>query len=149
MAQPTNQMRQPQNQDDRSLGDLFAELANETSQLVRQEVALAQTEITNKATRVGKQVGFLVVGGAVGYAALLVILAAVTIGLTQLISSVSDWSLIASGWIAAAIVGIVVGIVAYTLVSSALAKLKTTNLAPQQTIESVKEDAQWLKNQMS
>ena len=149
MAQPTNQMRQPQNQDDRSLGDLFAELANETSQLVRQEVALAQTEITNKATRVGKQVGFLVVGGAVGYAALLVILAAVTIGLTQLISSVSGWSLIASGWIAAAIVGIVVGIVAYTLVSSALAKLKTTNLAPQQTIESVKEDAQWLKNQMS
>lgn len=80
MAQPINQMRQPQNQDDRSLGDLFAELASETSQLVRQEVALAQTEITNKATRVGKQVGFLVVGGAIGYAALLVVLAAVKIG---------------------------------------------------------------------
>jgi hypothetical protein len=149
MAQPINQMREPQNQEDRSLGDLFAELATETSQLVRQEVALAQTEITNKATRVGKQVGYLVVGGAVGYAALLVVLAAVTIGLTKLIAYLSGRSELTSATIAALIVGILVGIVAYSLVMSALAKLKETSLAPNQTIESVKEDAQWLKNQVS
>jgi hypothetical protein len=149
MAQPINQMREPQNQEDRSLGDLFAELATETSQLVRQEVALAQTEITNKATRVGKQVGYLVVGGAVGYAALLVVLAAVTIGLTKLIAYLSGRSELTSATIAALIVGILVGIVAYSLVTSALAKLKETSLAPNQTIESVKEDAQWLKNQVS
>jgi hypothetical protein len=149
MAQPVNQMRQPQDQEDRSLGDLFTELASETSQLVRQEVALAQTEITNKATRVGKQVGFLVVGGAVGYAALLVVLAAVVIGLARIINSLVGWSEMTSAAIAALIVAAVVGGVAFSLVTSALAKLKETSLSPNQTIESVKEDAQWLKNQVS
>ena len=149
MAQPINQMQQPQNQEDRSLGDLFAELATETSQLVRQEVALAQTEITNKATRVGKQVGYLVVGGAVGYAALLVVLAAVTMGLGRIIASLTGWTDLTSAALAALIVAVVVGVVAYSLVNSALAKLRETSLAPNQTIESVKEDAQWLKNQVS
>jgi hypothetical protein len=149
MAQPINQMRQPQNQEDRSLGDLFAELATETSQLVRQEVALAQTEITNKATRVGKQVGYLVVGGAVGYAALLVVLAAVTMGLGRIIASLTGWTDLTSAALAAFIVAVIVGVVAYSLVMSALAKLRETSLAPNQTIESVKEDAQWLKNQVS
>jgi hypothetical protein len=147
MAQPVNQMRQ--NQEERSLGDLFAELAGETSQLVRHEVALAQTEITQKATRVGKQVGSLVVGGAIGYAALLTVLAAVTMGLGRIIASLSGWSDLTSAAIAALIVAVIVGIVAYSLVTSALAKLRETSLAPNQTIESVKEDAQWLKNQVS
>ena len=135
--------------EERSLGDLFSELAAETSTLVRQEVALAQTELTAKATSVGKNVGFLVAGGAVGYTALLVILAAVVIGLTQLISSLSGWQLITSAWIAAAIVGLVVGAVAYVLVTNALAKLKETELTPRQTVETLKEDAEWLKNQVS
>jgi len=135
--------------EDRSLGDLFAELATETSTLVRQEVALAQVEITQKATKAGKHVGSLAVGGAVGYAALWVLLAAVVIGLTQLIRAVTDWQIITSAWIAALLVAVIVGIVAYFLVSSALAALKSMDLAPRQTIESVKEDAQWIKDQVS
>jgi len=135
--------------EERSLGDLFSELATETSMLVRQEVALAQVEITQKATRVGKQLGFLVVGGAVGYAALLVILAAFVIGITQIIVSISGWQVITSAWIAAAVVGIVVAAVAYFLVTGALTTLKNTDLAPRQTIETVKEDAQWIKDQVS
>ncbi len=125
--------------EERSLGDLFSELATETSTLVRQEVALAQTELTQKATSVGKNVGFLVVGGAVGYAALLAILAAAIIGLAYFVPA----------WAAALIVGVVVGIVAFVLISSALKALKETSLAPNQTVETLKEDAEWLKNQVS
>ena len=125
--------------EERSLGDLFSELASETSTLVRQEVALAQTELTQKATKVGKNVGFLVVGGAVGYAALLAIIAAVIIGLANFIPA----------WASALIVGAVVGIVAYLLISSALNALKKTDLTPRETVETLKEDAQWLKNQVS
>ncbi|MDQ3062990.1 MAG: phage holin family protein [Acidobacteriota bacterium] len=125
--------------EERSLGDLFSELATETSTLVRQEVALAQTELTQKATSVGKNVGFLVVGGAVGYAALLAILAAAIIGLAYFVPA----------WAAALIVGVVVGIVAFLLISSALKALKETNLTPNQTVETLKEDAEWLKNQVS
>lgn len=135
--------------EERSLGELFSELAGETSTLVRQEVALAQVELTQKATVAGKNVGFLVAGGAVGYTALLVVLAAIVIGLTQFISYLSGWQLITSAWIAAAIVGLAVGTVAYILVTGALDKLKNMEFTPRQTVETLKEDAQWLKNQVS
>ncbi len=139
-------MAQQITKEERSLGELFSELASETSTLVKQEVSLATTEMTLKATKVGKNVGFLAAGGAVGYTALLVILAAIVIGLTQLLSNLMGWQLITSAWVAAAIVGVVVGIIAYFLVTSALAKLKTIELTPQQTVETIKEDAQCLKD---
>jgi hypothetical protein len=135
MAQTQMQL----NKDDRSLGDLFSELAAETGTLVRQEVSLAQAEITAKATRVGKNVGFLAVGGAVGYAALLAILAGVVLGLSYFMPA----------WIAALVVGLVVGAVAFFMISSALEDLKNTNFKPEETVDSIKEDAQWLKDQVS
>ncbi len=125
--------------EERSLGELFSELANETGTLVRQEVALAQAEITQKATSVGKNVGYLMVGGAVGYAALLAVIAAVIIGLANFIPA----------WAAALLVGAIVGIAAYMMISAALAALKKMDLAPRETIETLKEDAQWLKKQTS
>lgn len=135
MAQTQMQIQK----DERSLGDLFSELAAETGTLVRQEVALAQVEITTKATRVGKNVGFLAVGGAVAYAGLLAILAGVVLGLSYFMPA----------WIAAMLVGLVVGGAAFFVISSALEELKNTNLKPEETVESIKEDAQWLKNQVS
>ena len=125
--------------EERSLGDLFSELMGETSTLIRQEVALAQVELTNKATKVGKNVGYLVVGGAVGYAALLVLLGAV----------VAILALFLPLWASALIVGIAVGIVAFVLINSALAELRKTDLAPHETVESIKEDAKWLKDQVT
>lgn len=125
--------------EERSLGELFSELASETSALIRQEVSLAQVEMTQKATKIGKNVGFLVVGGSIAFAAFQAILAAIILGLSYFIPA----------WIAALIVGVVVAIVAYLLVSSALAGLKNVNLTPQQTVETLKEDAEWLKKEVS
>jgi type II secretory pathway component PulF len=81
----------------------------------------------------------LVVGGAVGYAALLAVITAVIIGLSSFIPA----------WAAALIVGAIIGIIAFLLISSALAALKNMNLTPRETVETIKEDAQWLKNQVS
>lgn len=128
----------PDMKEDRSIGELFAELAGKTSTLVRQEVALAKTELTQKATRAGKQIGFLVVGGVIGYAAFLAILAAIIIGLAQIISA----------WIAALIVGLIVAAVAGWLITKALHALKETDLTPRQTVETLKEDVQWMKDQV-
>jgi len=135
MAQTQMQLQR----DERSLGDLFSELAAETGTLVRQEVALAQVELTNKATRVGKNVGFLAVGGFVAYAALLAVLAGVIIGLSYFMPA----------WLAAILVGAVVGVASFVLISSALSELKKTSLTPEETVETLKEDAKWLKNQVS
>jgi uncharacterized membrane protein YqjE len=123
---------------DRSIGELFSELANETGLLIRQEIALAKVELTEKASRVGLNVGFLVLGGAIAYAALLAFLAA----LIMLLANVMPW------WAAALVVAVLVGIVAAVLISKALTALKKTDLAPRQTVETLKEDAQWAKQQM-
>jgi uncharacterized membrane protein YqjE len=123
---------------DRSIGELFSELANETALLIRQEVALAKVELTQKANRVGRNVGYLVLGGAVAYAALLALLATIII----LLASVMAW------WIAALVVAVLVGIIAAVLISKAWAALKNTDVAPRQTVETLKEDAQWAKEQM-
>jgi hypothetical protein len=125
--------------DDTSIGDLFSQLAAETGTLVRQEVALAQAEMTTKAAVIGRNVGFLAIGGAVGYAAVLSLLAGIVIGLSYLMPA----------WIAALLVGAAVGVAAFILISSALAELKGANLKPEETVESIKEDAKWLKNQVS
>lgn len=125
--------------EERSLSELFSELANETETLVRQEVALAQVEITKKATKVGKNVGYLVVGGAVGYAAALALMAALIIGLASFIPA----------WAAALIVGVIVGVAAFMMISSALDSLKKMEVTPHETVETLKEDAQWLKKQVS
>lgn len=132
---------EPVAKEERSLGDLFSELASETSNLVRQEVALAQVEITNKATKAGTNIGYLVVGGAVLYAALLTLLAALVTGMADLFEI--------SLWIPALIVGLIVAGVGYWMISSALDALKNMNFTPQQTVETLKEDAEWLKDQVS
>lgn len=132
-------MAQETVKEDRSLGELLSELAGDTGTLVRQEVALAQAELTTKAVSVGKNVGFLAVGGLVAYAALLAILMAIIVGLAYFIPL----------WLSALLVGLVVGIIAFVLVSSALKALKETDLKPRQTVDTLKEDAKWLKNQVS
>jgi len=126
-----------QGRDERSLGELFSELAQETSTLVRQEVQLAKTEMGQKASRVGKDVGFLAAGGAVAYAGLLAILAGVIVLLGQVIPM----------WLSALLVGLVVAGVGYFLVRKGLDALKREDLAPRQTIETLKEDQQWAKDQ--
>ncbi len=131
--------QQLQMNSERSLGELFSELASETGTLVRQEVALAQAEITHKATKAGKNIAYLVVGGAVGYVAVL----AVTAALILLLASVIP------AWLSALLVGLAVGGGAYFMVTSALAELKKSDPVPRETIETLKEDAKWLKKEVT
>ena len=68
-----------QGRDDRSLGEHFTELAQETSTLMRQQVNLAKTEMSQKASRAGRHAGILAAGGALAYAGLLAILASLPV----------------------------------------------------------------------
>src|ERR671912_3004275 len=68
--------REQHEREERSIGELFAELSQKTTTLVRQEIQLAKVEMTQKASRVGKNVGFLVIGGVVAYTGLLAVVAA-------------------------------------------------------------------------
>jgi len=127
-----------QSRDDRSIGDLFADLTRDMTTLVRQEVALATTEMSQKASMVGRDIGFLAIGGAVAYAGFLALVAALIIGLGQL---GIPW------WLSALLVGLVVAAAGYFLIQRGLDALKRVNLAPRQTIETIKEDVEWAKQQ--
>jgi uncharacterized membrane protein YqjE len=139
MAQPLNHVKEerPASGDDRSLGELFTELTRETETLVRQEVQLAKVELTQKATEVGKDIGYLVAGGAILYAGFLTFLAFVVYLLANAVSL----------WIAALIVAVVVLAIGAFLVKSGMDNLKKVNMAPKNTIETLQEDAQWAKEQ--
>jgi hypothetical protein len=123
--------------DDRSLGELFSELSQETTTLIRQEVNLAKTEMSQKASRVGKDVGFMAAGGAVAYAGLLAIIAGV----------IALLALVIPLWLSALLVGVVVAAIGYFLVRRGLDALKQEDLAPRETIETLKEDKEWAKDQ--
>jgi len=125
--------------EERSLGELFGELSRETGELIRNEVALARVEVSQKVSRMGRDIGSLAVGGAIAYAGFLAILAAIILGLAEFIEA----------WIAALIVGLVVAGIGYFLVQRGLNNLKRQDIAPTQTIETLKEDTEWAKQQMS
>lgn len=121
-------------QDERSLGELFAELSRETGLLVRKEVELATTEMTGKAKVASAHVGTVAAGGALAHAGLLVFLAALVIGLAQL--GIEPW--LSALIVAALTIGI-----GYMLVNKGLTSLRRTNMAPTQTIQSIKETTTW------
>lgn len=121
-----------------SLGDLFSDLAAQTGKLIRQEAALAKSELTDKASAAGKDIGMIAAGAFVGYAGLLAVVAGVVVLLAYAIPL----------WASALVVGLALGIAAFFLVSSGLSHIRSANWAPQESIESIKEDAQWLKNQV-
>ena len=126
--------------DERSLGDLFSDLSRETTTLVRQEVQLAKAELTQSATEVARGVGMLVAGGAVAYAGLLFLLLAIVFGLIQ-----AGWD----AWLSALVVGLVVVAIGAILVLRARESLKPANLAPRRTVETLKEDQEWAKEQIT
>ena len=124
--------------DNRSIGELLAELSRETSQLVKKEMELATTEMTAKARRAGAQAGITAAGGALVHAGLLVFLAALVLGLSQL--GVTPW-------LSALIISAVTIGIGYMLVNRGLAQLRGTSVTPTRAIQSLKEESTWTTRQ--
>ena len=126
--------------EERSLGDLFSDLSRETTTLVRQEVQLAKAELTQSATEAARSIGMLLAGAAVAYAGLLFLLLAIVYGLME-----AGWD----AWLSALVVGLVVVAIGAILVLRARESLKPANLAPRRTVETLKEDQEWAKEQIT
>lgn len=137
----------PAVQEERSIGQLLKELRDETTTLLRQEVDLAKTEMSEKASRFGKNVGALAAGGAVLFLGALALLAAVIYGLTSLLDQFMSVGV--AIWLAPLLVGAVLAGVGYSLTKKALETLRQESLAPQKTTQSLQENKEWLKSKMS
>ncbi len=127
-----------QTKDDKSLGELFSELSKGMSTLVRQEVQLAKTEISEKVSNTVKNVGLLVAGGTIAFVGFQALVAAAILALARVLP----------GWLAALIVALVLLVIAGILATKGLATLKKQSPVPRQTAETIKEDVQWAKQQM-
>ena len=123
---------------DQSLGELFSELARETRQLVRQEFELATTEVSGKVKNAAAGAGVAAAGGALMHAGLLVLLAAIVIGLVQVGIA---------AWLAALLVAIAAAGIGYVLVNRGITRIRRTTISPTQAIESLKETATWTTRQ--
>jgi predicted phage tail protein len=122
---------------EKSIGELFTDLTQGVSTLVRQEVQLAKTEISEHISAGVKGIGFLVVAGCLAFVGFQVLVAAAVLGL----------SLILNAWLAALIVSLALLLIAGVLLPMALNGLKKMTAPPEKTIETLKEDAQWIKQQ--
>ncbi|CAN5826724.1 phage holin family protein [soil metagenome] len=123
--------------EDRSIGDLLGDLYQGASNVISLEIELAKTEMSQKAARVGKNVGFLIAGGAVAYAGFLALIAATIAGLAVLMPT----------WLAAFLVAIVVLAIGAVLVWSGLKTLQQESAVPERTLDTLKEDKAWMTDQ--
>lgn len=132
--------------EDRSLGQILRDLRDETSALLRQEVDLAKTEMSEKISRAGENLGSVAVGGAVAFAGALTLLAALTLGLISLMSQLMSRDV--AMWLAPLLVGGILAAVGYSLVKKALQALKQEGITPTRTTQSLKENKEWLTSKM-
>jgi uncharacterized membrane protein YqjE len=124
---------------EQSMGELFKQLSSEMSTLVRQELRLAQAEMTQKGRRAGVGAGMFGGAGIMGVMALGTLSACLIAALAEAMHV----------WLAALIVTAV-----YAAVAGALAMRGKERIAhatppvPEETVETVKEDVQWAKTQL-
>ena len=126
-------------QADKSLGELFGEMTSEVSALMRKEVELAKVEIKEEVGRAGKAGGMLGAGAVAGYFALLF----VSLALAWLLDQAMPIAL------AFFLVGLLYGIGAAVLITRGREQMKHVDPVPRQTVETLKEDAEWVKAQKS
>ena len=126
----------PLNVHAQSLGEIVGRLASDFSRLMRAEIALAKAEAKEEVKDAGKGVGMLAGAGYAGHLLVLFL----SLALMFLLGA---WMPL--GW-AALIVAVIWGVVAFVLQSSGRKNLKKATPPMQETVETLKEDAQWAKN---
>lgn len=129
-----------------SIADLLRDLRGESQTLLRQEVALVKTEVGEKVSRatthaikIAIGLGVLALGGIVLLLALANLISAL-VDFTELIDN--DWI---SGAIGYAIVGVITAVIGYVLYRTGMANLKNQSLTPDRTLDSLKDDKQWIQ----
>lgn len=130
--------REPK-QSDQSIGELFSEMTSDVSVLLRKEIELAKVETKEEVQRAGKAAGMLGGGALAGYLALLFVSFALAFFLAEFMPT-------ALGFL---IVGVIYAVVAAVLAKSGQKKMKQVDPVPEQTVETLKEDAEWARAQKS
>ena len=123
---------------DKPLAELISQLTSDFSSLVTTHIELAKVEIKEEVTKAGKGAGLLGGGAFAGVMAVLLLSFAAAWGLAEVVPE----------GVAFLVVGLVWAAVAAALAATGRQRLAEARL-PEQTVEEVKEDAQWVRQQTS
>jgi len=138
----------PELKQERSIGELFGQLSQDMTLLVRQEIQLARSEMSEKISRLTTNLISVAAGGFVAYLGGLALVGALILAIRDLANISLAWS--------ALIVGGVLAIIGYVMLQRGMKELKRAELAPRRTVDnikddvqSIKDDVQWAKEQRS
>ncbi|MGW7265954.1 phage holin family protein [Streptomyces sp. NPDC054842] len=121
---------------EQSVGALLSTVTSDVQQLFRQEVELAKVEVREEATKAGKAAGMYGGAGFAGYMVALFLSLAAVFGLANVMDA---------AW-AALIVTAVWAVIGAVLYSKGRSQMKTVSPKPEQTVETLKEDAEWARH---
>jgi uncharacterized membrane protein YqjE len=127
--------RQPEDADRESFGELLGQLANNSAALVRDEITLAKQEMSEKVKAFRSGLILTSVGALIGLFAILTLIAAAVIALADVVGPTYS----------ALIIGGVLALVGGVIAMVGIGQIKQTSLKPEQTIETLEEDKEWLK----
>jgi len=127
----------------RGFGELLRQLVNGSADLLRDEVKLARMEITEIARKVGRGTIFVALGGV------LLLLGGLALAAGLILLAGDQWLPRDLYWLAALLVMILTGALAGWLAKRGMTQLSPSQLAPKQTVQTLKEDKEWLKQQLT
>jgi hypothetical protein len=133
---------------DPGIADLLRQLRDDTTGLVREEIQLAKTEAGEKARRVGRNLGFLLVAGLIGSSALLLLLVGAAFLLAEAFAEGGMDPGVAT-FLGFLTVALAAGVAAGVLATKGLSALSNESAIPNRTARSLKEDKQWAQNKLS
>jgi hypothetical protein len=130
-----------------SIPGLLKELRDETTTLLRQEVALAKAELKENTSKMTGHAVQLAVGGFVAYAGIIVLL----IGIGHLLGALlvrlgMDADVVA--WLAPAIVGLVVALIGWGMLARARHAMMQDEIIPRRTLDSLRANKDWAQNKL-
>jgi cytochrome c biogenesis protein CcdA len=136
-------VRDPRRDDhaSRSIPQLLGDFTRDTMALIQDELALARSEANEKISQVTRGMSSMAAGGAVLFAAFLVLLQAAVIGLAQFMES--GWE-----WLSPLIVGLIVAVVGWAMLAAGRKRVQAENLKPQRTIDEARRDRDFVKERM-
>jgi uncharacterized membrane protein YqjE len=142
MSAPTGGVGRPSEisaqAEDASFGELVGRLSSDLSDLIRSEMELARIEVKEEVGKAGRAAGMLGSGGLLAYLALTMLAMAAAWGLAEVVEP---------GW-AFLIVGVIVAAAAAVLIVAGRNRLREVDPVPQETVETLKEDARWARAQV-
>jgi uncharacterized membrane protein (DUF2068 family) len=122
----------------RSAADLLRQLLGDVTVLLRKELALAASEVSHSIDEAKHGAQSMITGGAVLYAGVLFLLAAVTLWLATIMAS----------WLAALVVGAVVTLIGIVMVGPGKKRMSAGTLAPERAMASLHKDKQAVERQL-